>query len=242
MASAWSGERVGLGAAALIRSRTSAHLRTPPLCPTPAEEINKRPDEYWTLVMDIARQTSLKRVMRCTQIMGRSESDDLSASQVFYPCMQAADIFFLKVCGAYISPSHLPLNPCMLQREVTTHRSHCTPPRTLPPPLPRCDPPPQADICQLGMDQRKVNMLAREYCDDCKPKRLKPVILSHHMMPGLLEVRVCSCVGRIPWMMKRKEECGKKLSPFNVQVTLRPLNALPLCHSTALPACRARRR
>ena len=31
------------------------------------------------------------------QIMGRSENDELSASQVFYPCMQAADIFFLKV-------------------------------------------------------------------------------------------------------------------------------------------------
>lgn len=49
--------------------------------------------------------------------------------------------------------------------------------------------PKQADICQLGMDQRKVNMLAREYCDDCRPKRLKPVILSHAMLPGLLEVR-----------------------------------------------------
>ena len=48
----------------------------------------------------------------------------------------------------------------------------------------------QADICQLGMDQRKVNVLAREYCDVCKPKRkLKPIILSHPMMPGLLVVR-----------------------------------------------------
>ena len=48
----------------------------------------------------------------------------------------------------------------------------------------------QADICQLGLDQRKVNVLAREYCDQCKPKRkLKPVILSHEMMPGLLQVR-----------------------------------------------------
>ena len=47
----------------------------------------------------------------------------LTASQIFYPCMQCADIFFLK-----------------------------------------------ADICQLGMDQRKVNMLAREYCDDVKRK------------------------------------------------------------------------
>lgn len=104
-----------------------------------SEEINKRPDEYWTLVMDIARKNNLSRITRCSQIMGRSETDSLSAAQIFYPCMQCADIFFLK-----------------------------------------------ADICQLGMDQRKVNMLAREYCDDIK-RKLKPVILSHRMMPGLLE-------------------------------------------------------
>eukprot|EP00199_Chlamydomonas_sp_CCMP681_P002310 CAMPEP_0119109670 /NCGR_PEP_ID=MMETSP1180-20130426/21848_1 /TAXON_ID=3052 ORGANISM="Chlamydomonas cf sp, Strain CCMP681" /NCGR_SAMPLE_ID=MMETSP1180 /ASSEMBLY_ACC=CAM_ASM_000741 /LENGTH=393 /DNA_ID=CAMNT_0007095545 /DNA_START=59 /DNA_END=1240 /DNA_ORIENTATION=+ len=104
-----------------------------------SEEINKRPDEYWTLVMDIARKNNLKRILRCSQIMGRSETEDLSAAQIFYPCMQCADIFFLK-----------------------------------------------ADICQLGMDQRKVNMLAREYCDDIKRKS-KPIILSHRMMPGLLE-------------------------------------------------------
>lgn len=61
---------------------------------------------------------------------------------------------------------------------LTGHHAHAssTPPR------------PQADICQLGMDQRKVNMLAREYCDATK-KKFKPVILSHRMMPGLLEVR-----------------------------------------------------
>lgn len=47
--------------------------------------------------MDIARRSNLKRVMRCTQIMGRNEDDDLSAAQIFYPVMQAADIFFLKV-------------------------------------------------------------------------------------------------------------------------------------------------
>uniref|UniRef100_A0A3N7GWI5 tyrosine--tRNA ligase n=1 Tax=Populus trichocarpa TaxID=3694 RepID=A0A3N7GWI5_POPTR len=34
------------------------------------------------------------------------------------------------------------------------------------------------------MDQRKVNVLAREYCDDIKRKN-KPIILSHHMLPGL---------------------------------------------------------
>ena len=61
-----------------------------------SDEINKRPDEYWTLVMDVARKNNLKRIVRCSQIMGRSETEDLSAAQIFYPCMQCADIFFLK--------------------------------------------------------------------------------------------------------------------------------------------------
>ena len=42
----------------------------------------------------------------------------------------------------------------------------------------------RADVCQLGVDQRKVNMLAREYCDAARRKH-KPVILSHHMLYGL---------------------------------------------------------
>nr|XP_043628570.1 tyrosine--tRNA ligase 1, cytoplasmic-like [Erigeron canadensis] len=104
-----------------------------------SEEINSRAHEYWPLVMDIARRNKLPRITRCCQIMGRNEQDDLTAAQIFYPCMQCADIFFLK-----------------------------------------------ADICQLGMDQRKVNVLAREYCDDIKRKN-KPIILSHHMLPGLLQ-------------------------------------------------------
>lgn len=42
----------------------------------------------------------------------------------------------------------------------------------------------KADICQLGMDQRKVNMLAREYCDDIGQKK-KPIILSHRKLKKL---------------------------------------------------------
>jgi tyrosyl-tRNA synthetase len=41
-------------------------------------------------------------------------------------------------------------------------------------------------VCQLGLDQRKVNMLAREYCDAIKTEE-KPIILSHHMLSGLKE-------------------------------------------------------
>ncbi|MEE8402945.1 MAG: hypothetical protein V3R93_04245, partial [Candidatus Hydrothermarchaeaceae archaeon] len=52
-----------------------------------------------------------------------------------------------------------------------------------------------ADICQLGLDQRKVNMLAREVADRKGMVRLlgyegkgvngKPVIVSHRMLMGL---------------------------------------------------------
>ncbi len=76
-----------------------------------SEEINKSPDEYWTLVMDVARRSTLARVRRCSQIMGREDSDDLSAAQIFYPCMQCADIFYLKVRGrAALTLIHPPLH------------------------------------------------------------------------------------------------------------------------------------
>ncbi|XAR56386.1 Tyrosine--tRNA ligase [Bertholletia excelsa] len=92
-----------------------------------SEEINSRVHEYWPLVMDIARRNKLPRIMRCVQIMGRSEQEELTDAQILYPCMQCADISFLK---------------------------------------------------------RKVNIVAREYCEDIKGKN-KPIILAHHMLPGL---------------------------------------------------------
>ena len=42
----------------------------------------------------------------------------------------------------------------------------------------------KVDICSLGVDQRKVNMLAREYSSKMKMK-FPPVIISHHMLMGL---------------------------------------------------------
>jgi tyrosyl-tRNA synthetase len=39
------------------------------------------------------------------------------------------------------------------------------------------------DICQLGLDQRRANILGREIADKLKWK--KPVIVSHHMILGL---------------------------------------------------------
>ena len=43
------------------------------------------------------------------------------------------------------------------------------------------------DICQLGMDQRRANILAREIADKLKWK--KPVALHHHIIMGLQGVK-----------------------------------------------------
>ena len=100
-----------------------------------ASDLVKDP-KYWELVLEISIKSTLNRIIRCTQIMGRHESDMLYASQILYPLMQAADIFFLNV-----------------------------------------------DICQLGLDQRKVNVLAREMAK--RLKKPKPISIHHHMLMGL---------------------------------------------------------
>jgi tyrosyl-tRNA synthetase len=61
-----------------------------------SDEINKRADEYWPLVIDIARKNTISRIKKCSAIMGREEGDDVPTSHILYPCMQCADIFFLK--------------------------------------------------------------------------------------------------------------------------------------------------
>lgn len=100
-----------------------------------AEDIMKDP-EYWKRTVKIAKASTLQRITRCCQIMGRSETENLSAAQIFYPCMQCSDIFHLN-----------------------------------------------ADIAQLGMDQRKVNMLAREVAP--KLGLYLPVAVHNHMLMGL---------------------------------------------------------
>ena len=100
-----------------------------------ANEVMSKKD-YWKRVIEIGRNSTLNRILRTTQIMGRTEKDELSAAQIFYPFMQCSDIFELDV-----------------------------------------------DITNLGMDKRKVNILARELAVKLKAK--KPVVVSYHMLMGL---------------------------------------------------------
>jgi tyrosyl-tRNA synthetase len=52
--------------------------------------------EYWEKVVRIAKSSSLLRTRRALTIMGREmDLSDIETAWVFYPCMQAADIFQL---------------------------------------------------------------------------------------------------------------------------------------------------
>jgi tyrosyl-tRNA synthetase len=101
-----------------------------------ASEFIKKTPGYWETVLKLSMNSSINRVLRCGQIMGREESTNNPSSQILYPLMQAADIYHLNV-----------------------------------------------DIAQLGMDQRKVNMLARDVFP--KLNLTPPVVISHHMLLGL---------------------------------------------------------
>ena len=103
-----------------------------------ASEFIKTHPEYWETVLKISMNSTVARVLRCGQIMGRNDSTSNPASQIFYPIMQAADIHHLG-----------------------------------------------ANIAQLGLDQRKVNMLAREVFP--KLGFVPPIAVHHHMLLGLTE-------------------------------------------------------
>lgn len=54
--------------------------------------------DYWERVLRVARTVSTQRVLRAIPIMGRDmNSKDTDAAAIFYPCMQAADIFEMRL-------------------------------------------------------------------------------------------------------------------------------------------------
>ncbi|HEV2166578.1 MAG TPA: tyrosine--tRNA ligase, partial [Thermoplasmata archaeon] len=66
-----------------------------------ASELTARA-EYWSRVVQVAKATSLARTKRAMSVLGRTEEEaQLDTAKLFYPSMQAADIFELPVDLAY---------------------------------------------------------------------------------------------------------------------------------------------
>lgn len=57
---------------------------------------------YWELVLKTSKATSVARVKRAMDIMGRGEEEaEKDLSKLFYPAMQVSDIFYLQLDVAY---------------------------------------------------------------------------------------------------------------------------------------------
>jgi tyrosyl-tRNA synthetase len=164
-----------------------------------SEEINRRSDEYWKLVLDIGTKFNLPRIKRCTQIMGRKE-DDAMYHKLIKLNNDIDTLFLLNTeekprCG--FSPAYQEQEEeiTSLKRSIKDAMGELLDRNTDKEELAASQifyPVMQCadifflgvDICSLGIDQKKVNMLAIEYCDKIKRKN-KPIIVSHHMIMGL---------------------------------------------------------
>ncbi len=156
-----------------------------------SDEINKDPDLYWRIVMDVCKKNNLTRMKRCIPIMGRGtdgvsqyklhkeRSEQLKKVGRFEEALEELELATqaLKAIDGEI-PLAYPMYAAMQAADVMF--------------IPHGNGDRGAHICQLGMDQKKVNMLVREYTGTLEhdktpvvPLRLKPVIISHHMLPGL---------------------------------------------------------
>jgi len=52
---------------------------------------------YWVKVIEVMKNASIQRMLRCVTIMGRKETEVTESTAILYPAMQAADIFHLGV-------------------------------------------------------------------------------------------------------------------------------------------------
>ncbi len=58
--------------------------------------------KYWELVLRVSKATSVARVKRAMDIMGRNEDEaEKDLSKLFYPAMQVSDIFYFDLDVAY---------------------------------------------------------------------------------------------------------------------------------------------
>ncbi len=59
-------------------------------------ELYQEKPEFWATTIKVAKATTISRMMRSTTIMGRQAGQDSNTATLFYPAMQAADIFTLE--------------------------------------------------------------------------------------------------------------------------------------------------
>lgn len=56
----------------------------------------EEPNKYWSTVIKVSKATTISRMIRSTDIMGRQAGQSSNAAALIYPAMQAADLFTMQ--------------------------------------------------------------------------------------------------------------------------------------------------
>lgn len=79
-------------------------------------------DDYWTTLIDVAKNTSLARMQRSITILGRKEGESVDFAKLIYPAMQVADIF---IQGVHIAHAGIDQRKAhVIARDCALHLRH----------------------------------------------------------------------------------------------------------------------
>ncbi len=199
--------------------------------------------KYWELVLKTAKATSVARVKRAMDIMGRSEEEaDKDLSKMFYPTMQVSDIFYLKVDVAYGGMDQRHAH--MLARDVSKKLGVKPPVAVHTPLLTGLQAGSRMNPIEMKMSKSKPESMISIHDDaESVKKKLSKAFCPEKQVEGNPVLEICKFVvfpelKNEPFVIERPEKFGGKLSfaTYNdlEQAYITGLHPLDLKNATAI--------
>ncbi len=90
-----------------------------------SELYEKMGNDYWTTVLEVAKNVNLARIKRSITVAGRTEGETINFAILMYPVMQVADIFAQQVNLAHSGADQRKAH--VIAREVASHLKYSMP-------------------------------------------------------------------------------------------------------------------
>jgi tyrosyl-tRNA synthetase len=171
---------------------------------------------YWELVLKTSKATSVARVKRAMDIMGRGEEEaEKDLSKLFYPAMQVSDIFYLQLDVAYGGTDQRHAH--MLARDVAKKIGRPTPVAMHTPLLTSLQADGRMNPIEAKMSKSKPDtMISIHDTPEVVKKKLSKAFCPERQIQGNPVLEVCKYVifpdleGK-PFLIERPEKFGGNL-------------------------------
>ncbi|MBN1280462.1 MAG: tyrosine--tRNA ligase [Candidatus Thermoplasmatota archaeon] len=172
--------------------------------------------KYWELVLQTAKATSVARVKRAMDIMGRGEEEaEKDLSKLFYPAMQVSDIFYLKLDVAYGGTDQRHAH--MLARDVAKKTGRIAPVAIHTPLLTGLQAGSRMNPVEAKMSKSKPDsMISIHDTPEVVKKKLSKAFCPEKQIQGNPVLEICKFIifpdlGGAPFIIKRPEKFGGDL-------------------------------